>query len=285
VKGQIKPKDAPNCIMKLVVTCNANGSYYIYKHKTILVASNVVTLTNTLIMFYPPLALFRVLVFFAVLFQCCLYKSYFHFGHWCCRQAVPFRTACTKKGGFAVNQWTKENKRIWIVCLLHLVLLILQTVEDTFKWMDPALHAAYVEQILKFHILKFFCCFYSCALNIGWAATPHVDGKDYKKGYCWDIPYGKYLNGMLQILSIFIDEKYYDMGLSFVVPSGSTIAFRSHYLKHSVQEFSGTRNSIVLFTHDVIQERSHKTRKEKKTNVLMIPTCRYTQSYMLCNWL
>lgn len=79
----------------------------------------------------------------------------------------------------------------------------------------------------------------TCSLNINYAVTWHLDKGDYGNGLCWIIPFGDYSGGELSLK---------DFNAQVLIKPCDVAYMRSSHLEHRVEAYTGTRNSIVLFT-------------------------------------
>jgi len=85
--------------------------------------------------------------------------------------------------------------------------------------------------------------FATMAVNIDYAASGHRDNCDYRKGFCFIIPFGSFTNGG----HLRLDQ----YGVEIAAQPGDLIVLRSYLVEHSVTTYSGTRHSIVFFSHNM----------------------------------
>jgi len=69
----------------------------------------------------------------------------------------------------------------------------------------------------------------------------HKDDDDYRHGFCFVVPFGKWKEGGG-------DLYFPDLGITVVMKPGMVVAFKSAELLHGVTPYVGERYSIVLFS-------------------------------------
>jgi hypothetical protein len=80
----------------------------------------------------------------------------------------------------------------------------------------------------------------TCAINFNWGAMePHKDKDDYRHGFCYVVPFGKFEGG---------DLYFPELNITIKMRSGMVVAFKPAELLHEVLSYTGDRYSIVLFT-------------------------------------
>jgi hypothetical protein len=72
--------------------------------------------------------------------------------------------------------------------------------------------------------------------------APHTDAHDFREGLCWTIPFGDFEDGDLNFPKLNLKVKY---------KAGDVAAFQS-LQQHEIKPFTGTRFSLVLFSHNTI---------------------------------
>jgi hypothetical protein len=80
----------------------------------------------------------------------------------------------------------------------------------------------------------------NCNLNPSHEIAAHRGAHDYKDGLCWTIPFGSFSGGNLNFPELKVEMEY---------GTGDVAAFQSLQV-HNVQPFSGTRFSLVFFSHN-----------------------------------
>ena len=70
----------------------------------------------------------------------------------------------------------------------------------------------------------------------------HRDAHDFRDGLCWTIPFRDFTGGSFNFPELNIELDY---------ASGDVAAFQSLQL-HRVRKFTGTRYSLVLFSHNTL---------------------------------
>jgi hypothetical protein len=88
---------------------------------------------------------------------------------------------------------------------------------------------------------KFTGIFSSCTINRNIAVLPHKDTKDSLVGYSAIVICGNFTEGQ-----IICPEQE----LTIPVQNGSIVFMKSRQMVHGVKEYTGSRNSLVFFTHE-----------------------------------
>jgi len=151
----------------------------------------------------------------------------YHFGHWKKFQEEPYEISETKHP--AARMWISQNTKLW------------QKLAKVFKSFDSRLFTRYQNGLDYWGIRSYFPPWFSLALNIDFAATPHKDEHDYRSGYCWVLTFGQFRGGALRLK---------ELNATIQMKAGNLVCFKSHLFTHWVEKYSGIRNSIVMFTHD-----------------------------------
>jgi hypothetical protein len=80
----------------------------------------------------------------------------------------------------------------------------------------------------------------TCAINFNWGAMKaHKDKDDYRHGFCFIIPFGRFQGG---------DLHFPELNITIKMKPGMVVAFKSAELLHKVLPYTGDRYSLVLFT-------------------------------------
>ncbi|POY75908.1 hypothetical protein BMF94_0991 [Rhodotorula taiwanensis] len=83
--------------------------------------------------------------------------------------------------------------------------------------------------------------FMSIVLVSNRRVAPHFDASDPLHGWAASTPFGSYTGG---------DLFFIDLDLRVALKPGDLLVFRSALLRHSVLPFTGSRHSLVAFTHE-----------------------------------
>ena len=144
----------------------------------------------------------------------------------CCRDYSknPYELEATKH--IAAQSWIDHNKNIF------------NQVNDLFKKFIPELFHRYSSIPLpKRHFGAFATVAVNKLSNNGIAL--HQDVKDYKNGYCWIVPFGKFDGGNFLLK---------DINVTVPLQAADIMCLQSTK-RHQVKPFEGFRFSLVFFSH------------------------------------
>ena len=115
---------------------------------------------------------------------------------------------------------------------------LFNTANTIFKSNFPQLFEEYSKVLLP---NRFFGAWITITLNklFDTGMSYHIDKQDYKKSYCWVLPFGTFSKGFFNIPEI---------PTKICLQTRDFLCFDSHLL-HGVEPFIGTRYSLVFFSH------------------------------------
>jgi len=156
-------------------------------------------------------------------------KSY-NFGYWDAYSPEIFKTKNTEEVGLEFSRWLALNDPLLV------------SVEQEFIKLFPSLHTQAKHIPQSFRPFKIWT---TATINISHSngMPAHKDLKDWKDGYCAVITFGNYQGGQLHFPELNITVQRMKYGITF---------FKSAQLLHEVQAFTGSRGSLVLFTHNSV---------------------------------
>ncbi|KAJ3051519.1 hypothetical protein HK097_007455 [Rhizophlyctis rosea] len=162
-----------------------------------------------------------------------------HWGVWERSSVLPFASAHTMEDG-ALG----DASRLWMVGVQRGIWYM----EGKFHYFNEKLHRMY--SVAAQAAGAPFGPWCAAAANFSWATADHLDEKDWKGGYCWVIATGKWTGGNLY---------FRQLNLEIYMEPGDIVCFKSALLWHkNLHIDKGVRNSIVLYTDDVIMKRMEK---------------------------
>jgi hypothetical protein len=155
-----------------------------------------------------------------------------HYGVWCPYAKKPFHTSEQKLDGIKADQFLRSQQVLWKEMTDLLGALAPGVLKDFCRYPIPG--------------LKRVCdAWAACVVNRGgndpWSTNIHRDVKESQYGYSCVVSCGDYEGGDLIL---------WDLGIKVQLVHGDLLLFPDSLIHHSNEAATGTRNSIVTFTQE-----------------------------------
>jgi hypothetical protein len=151
-----------------------------------------------------------------------------HLGCWRCYAKVPFVTKHSRTD--AAKDWILANRNIFV------------KLNNLFYMENPELFEIYQKPALPVRMFGAWAAIaINCDLDESGIAL-HTDAHDFREGFCWTIPFGDFTGGELHLPKLKLTVEY----------KRRDVAMFQSLQQHEIKPFSGTRYSLVLFSHNTI---------------------------------